>query len=409
MLKNTAQLISDLRKCSNGFFTLERILSYNKPLNIITGPRSTGKSTGTAVFSLLYFIRLGGGFLYTRRTKDETDLTKGAFFNDAVDIINEAGLGFQIVYFSCKGKEYYITVNYDNQSYNTEKYNSKGEVVDETPEERQERIEQETAARSKCCGRSLALSMVGKAKSGFDFRGIDNIIFDEFIAEEQTDYLGSVENPYVEYTKLISLYVTCDRKKGSAYRNETRIFLLGNMANVYNPILLKLKANTFLVNNDNAKFISPKNEAWVLQQAVPSKEAQEKIKKSYAYMLMDKSEQAYNFENKSRSGYTSKEYIRRDMPKNCIYISGFILNGVKHGIYRDQNFYIYINKYQSGKYEEALDIVSYSAGDTAMLVQHWRQSPYLNLIYKAFVQHKLYFDNQKTQHDLLMYLEFIPK
>lgn len=409
MLKNTAQLINDMRKCSNGFFTLERILSYNKPLNIITGPRSTGKTTGTAIFALLYFIRLGGGFLYTRRTKDETDLTKTAFFNDAIDIINDAGLGFKIVYFNCKGKEYYITVNYDDQTYNTDKYNSKGEVVDESPEEKQARLDQETAERSKCCGRSLALSMVGKAKSGFDFRGIDNIIFDEFVAEEQTDYLGSVDNPYVEYTKLISLYVTCDRKKGSAYRNETRIFLLGNMANVYNPILLKLKANTFLVNNDNAKFISPKNEGWVLQQVVPSREAQERMKKSFAYMLMDKSEQEYNFQNKSRSGYTSKDYVKKDMPKNCSYISGFILNGVKHGIYRDKDFYIYINKYQPGKYEEALDIVSYSAGDTALLVQNWRNSPYLNLIYKAFVQHKLYFDNQKTQHDLLMYLEFIPR
>lgn len=408
MLKNTAQLNKALQKCSNGFYTVERILSYNKPLNIITGPRSTGKSTGTAIFSLLYYIYIGGGFLYTRRTKDETDLTKGAFFNDAIDIINEAKLGFKIVYFSCKGKEYYITINYDNESYNTKKYNSKGEVVDESPEEEAERIEKETQERAKCCGRSLALSMVGKAKSGFDFRGIDNIIFDEFVAEEQTDYLGSSDNPYVEYTKLISLYVTCDRKKGSAYRNETRMFLLGNLANVYNPILLKLKANTYLVNNDNAKFISPKNEAWVIQQAIPSDAAQKKIKESYAYQLMDKSEQDYNFKNQTRSGYTSKKYIKREMPKGCMYVSGFILGGTKHGIYRDNNYNLYINKYQTGKNAEALDIVSYSAGDTALLVQNWRNSPYLNLIYKAFIRHKLFFDNQKTQHDLLMYLEFIP-
>ena len=96
------------------------------------------------------------------------------------------------------------------------------------------------------------------------------------------------------------------------------------------------------------------------------------------------------------------------MPKGCIYVSGFILGGTKHGIYRDNNYNLYINKYQHGKNTEALDIVSYSAGDTALLVQNWRNSPYLNLIYKAFIRHKLFFDNQKTQHDLLMYLEFIP-
>ena len=238
---------------------------------------------------------------------------------------------------------------------------------------------------------------------------MDSIIFDEFIAEHQTQYLGSYTTPDVEYENLISLFMSCDRGVGQYFRNETRMFLIGNMANVYNPILLKWGVNKYLRMSKDAKFIAPKGEGWVLQSVQPSQAFVEAAKDSNALLLMDESERNYNLGNEARAEEYSNVFINNDLPKSSIYRKGVILGGKEYGIYEDANGFIYINKFRKGEPADALDIVSYANGNANTLVTNWRQSPILNVVYIAFTRKKLYFNNATTQHDFMQYLEFIPR
>ena len=417
MLKDTSKLIKYIDAFAGEFYNLNKVLSYNRPVEIITGPRSTGKSTAVAGYVLIYRILLGGRFLYTRRRQNEVDLTKSTFFNDAINIINACNekydwWKFRISYFDCVGHDYHMTVNYDDENYETDIYDKNGDIIDETQEERAARLEKETKDRCELCGRSIPLSVAGNVKSGFfvfdDDKCIDNIIFDEFIAEDQTGYLGSVNTPDTEFKKLMSLYVSADRKRGVARRNEIRLFLLGNMANVYNPVLLKWNVNVYIMNTDNFRFIAPKDTFWVLEQPKPGKKAQEELKNSYQYQMMDDSERKYNFENVARSGYYGNEFVRPKLPSDAHYISGVIIGGNKYGVYHDDNGFIYINKWKSNAVTEATDIVSYANGDANLLVMHWRDSPTLYEIHERFLMRKLYFQNAKTQREFLQYLEFVP-
>lgn len=408
-MRNPANVIKMMRKTDNGFFSPERILSYGRPANIIIGHRSGGKSTGVARFVLFDAILNSRRFIYIRRRKDELDKTKKKFFDQAIDIINSSDLGFKIIYFDCVAGNYMMTVLKDGEEIVDDLYDDEGQKIDETEEERAERVSRETLKKAVKVGSTVALSESQKVKSGFDFSNTDSIIFDEFIAEHQTQYLGSSDTPDVEYENLISLFMSCDRGVGQYFRNETRIFLIGNMANMYNPILLKWGVNKYLRMSQGAKFIAPKGMGWVVQEVKPSDKFIEAAKNSNALLLMDETERNYNLGNEARSEEYSDAFIRSKVPNNSKYRSGVVLDGVEYGIYQDKDGFIYINKFRNNEPAEALDIVSYANGNANILVTNWRQSPILNVVYIAFLRKKLYFNNATTQHNFMQYLEFIPR
>ena len=79
-----------------GFFSLTPILSRGKYLNVITGKRSTGKSTGTSLYVLLYYLKTGKGWVYSRRTKDELLETCEHWFDNAVEILKNRGVNVDV-------------------------------------------------------------------------------------------------------------------------------------------------------------------------------------------------------------------------------------------------------------------------------------------------------------------------
>lgn len=407
-MRTQDNVLKYMAKTDNGFFSPMKILSYGRPANIITGHRSGGKSTGVGRFVLFDFILNKRKFLYIRRRRDELDKTKKKFFDNCIDIINKADLGFKIVYFDCEAGRYKMTINYDDQDYTPVKYNKDGDKEDMTPEEEEEARKKDIKSRAVDCGGAIALAMSQKVKSGYDFSDTDTIIFDEFIAEHQTDYLGSAETPDVEYENLISLFVSCDRGIGKYFRNETRIILIGNKANVYNPILLKWNVNKYLTMSPEAKFIAPKGEpGWVYEQVDPSQAFVNAAKNSNAILLMDEQERDYNLGNKTRAGNEGAEWIQNPPPK-ANYYKGIILAGNEYGIYQYNNI-MFIGKYQKGKRASAYDIVSLSRNDANLIVTNWKQDPIMLSIYIKFCRKQLYFNNQDTARVFLQYLNFIPK
>lgn len=396
-----------MQKTDNGFYSPLRAIDYGRPAIITTGHRSGGKSTGWARFVLLDYILNGHKFIYIRRRRDELDKTKQKFFDSAIQILNDADLGFKIVYFECKAGRYFITVDEDGANYSPQKYDKNGDLVEMTEEEEAEERAKSIKARAEDCGGAVALAMSQKVKSGYDFSGVTTLLFDEFIAEHQTDYLGSHENPDVEYQNLISLFVSCDRGVGQFFRNETRIILIGNKANVYNPILLKWRVNRYLAMSEDAKVIAPKGEGWIYEVVQPSDRYIEEAKKSNAILLMDQEERDYNLGNKTRAGNEGSEWVAK-VPQGAYYKAGVILNGKEYGLYI-YNDIMYVGPVKGGGKMNAYDLVSASHHNDALIVTNWKQDPIMFSVYYKFIKRQLFFYSQDSAREFLQYLKFIPK
>lgn len=290
-----------------GWFSMTPILSRGRHLNVITGKRSTGKSTGAALYILMDYLKTGKGWIYSRRTKDETDLTCFSWFDNAVDILREEGVDVSVEY---RGGHYYVN----------------GEEA----------------------GRAIPLSLQQKSK-GDNLSAYNWIIYDEFISFDRR-YLGGRENPLFEYQALMSLYQTADRGIGVAHRNEVKIIALGNSDSYYNPIYMAVGIDRYLTLETH--FLAPKDEEWVVEQLrADDAMAAEDYKNSVSYKLSDERTKDYAYENIARE-QTENEFVeKRNEPMDAV--CNLIYDGTEMGMHfswRDGIFYIDNNKVNKKTY-----------------------------------------------------------
>lgn len=265
-------------KLTKGWFSARHAISYNRHFMAVTGKRSTGKSTGVAIWLICEYYRTRQGWIYSRRTKDTSDLTCREWFDNACDIINaEYNIGLKV---TCKGGYYYLSDKSDTI------------VNDEDTEDLQEPEREEHV-----CGRVIPLSLQQKYK-GSNLSMFDYIVYDEFIAFPGESYLGSSTDIIREYKALMSLFETVDRGIGCAHRNAVKIFCLGNNDTYYNPIYIALGADRYL--RTDTKILAPKGEEWLVQQLSPEDAPKaEEYKDSVGYKLADARTKAYAYENKA--------------------------------------------------------------------------------------------------------------
>lgn len=369
-------LYGNLDKCSGKFYNVKKILTYGKPWNFITGSRSVGKSTNLAIYCILDYLENVHKFIYVRRTKDEVLLTAPTFFGNAIPIIN-------------KYTEYKIkSVEYKKQKY----------FIEFEPEnEDDEPVIEE-------CGMVIPLSLEQKYKSA-NLSDYFNVIYDEFIAKNSSQYLGSSQTPDREYKAVLSLYQTIDRGIDRPYRNETKIFFLGNTATVYNPLFLSLGIADYVTNNPEAKMISPKNKLWLLER-IETVEALKDIQDSYAYQLADEEERAYAYENKG-SEASDTAFIKE--PEIAVYDETFCLNNIDYGVCHDTAYNYYIGKpnYKATQKKYSLDVNSHTGIDLK-LIHRMMQHPMTMFLHDAYINGRLYFNNARTKQEWLKYLQFIP-
>lgn len=364
---NYGNIYKQLDKCCKGFWTPKNVLTYNKPVIVITGSRSVGKSTGVAVLCLLDYIKNNHKFMYVRRRQTDTQKTCKTFFTNAIEIINRKS-DFHISGFKYYCGKYYIQ-------------------LDESENEEAEWHE---------CGSATPLSMEEELKSSV-FSDYFTIIYDEFISKNANKYLGTKANPDFEWDSVVSLYQTIDRGVDRPYRNETVIFLLGNKSTIYNPICLSLGIADYV--NKGAHFTSPKNKIWIWED-VDKVEAVKEIEKSFAYQMSSESVKKYAYENE---GSDTEYFIRK--PKVYRYFITFKLKGEGYGVYidKEQNFYI---GYPRTDYSYiSLDVDSHDGNDLH-LVNNWRSDPFMKIVTEAYTKGRLYFFNGKIQSAILKYLEF---
>lgn len=364
---------------SNGFWSCKKMVTYGRPFNFVLSGRSVGKSTNIACFILLDYLLNKRRFIYMRRDKDTVLLTATSFFENAVTILNEIlpqfeeFKGFKMA-IKLESRKYYIATEWDDE----------GEPI-----------------WGDDCGCTVALSIERKSKSSA-LGDVFNIVFDEFVERDEKNYLGNADNmDTVEYRAVMSLYHTVDRTVGRVFRNETRVFFLGNIETKFCPLLMKLGISNYMVNGAN--FIAPKGVQWVLEQ-VRNIDALKHREQSFAFQLSTEDELDYSFSSDVKQ---DKIFIKKPGPSE--YIWTVILEGKEYGIRRSIHQVIpemYVCKPEPGYQKLALDIKGHTGIDY-QLIKSWKSHPATMRLSEYFERGMLYFYNEETKNIFLKYLQFV--
>lgn len=366
---NSGNVYKYLDQCANGFWSCKRLLTYNRPIIVVTGSRSVGKSTGVACYAILDYLVNDHKFFYLRRRPKTLQQTCKTFFTNAVQIINMR-TSFNIVGFRYNKGDYEIGVEKTGD----------GEIA------------------WKPCGKAIALSEEENYKSNV-FSEYCTVIYDEFISKDANRYLGTKDNPAVEWDALVSLYQTIDRGVDHPFRDETRVFLLGNKSTIYNPICLSIGIADYV--REGARYTAPKDKIWVWED-VDRVEKTAEMEKSFAFQMSSDAVKDYAYRNK---GADSDHFIKK--PTIARYINTVRLRSIEYGIYVGDDSCFYISKPKEGYPIISLDVESHRCEDLFM-IQKWRESPTLTTVAEAYKRGRLYFNDGKTQAAFMKYLEFMP-
>ena len=364
MIKNDTipKLYKYLDICSGNYYNVKKICTFGRPLNFIVGSRSIGKSTSLACLSILNYMENGKKFIYTRRTKDEVLLTCRTFFDNAVGIINSKLNLRKIKNIEYKSRNFYIIY--------------------------------EDGTREKC-GECIPLSMQQKYKSA-SYSDYNIIIYDEFIAVGGASYLGNVNYPDQEYDFLMSLYQTVDRGQDNPYRDETRIFCLGNSWTIYNPIFLSFNISDYI--DETSEWIRPRGEGWVLHN-ISDVDATAGKEESNAFLLANQKLKDYAFYNKSIENDRYIEKLPKGQPYD--YICTLLYDGDKYGIYEINSVY-YIGKPLKSARESSLSNRDHYGNDLYLLTA-WTEEPIMCGLITAYKRNRLRFCAGKAKNTFLKY------
>lgn len=363
-----------LDMCSNGFWSPKKALTYNKPIIAVTATRSVGKSTGVALYVLFDWLVNRHKFMYIRRRQRDTYKTCKTFFNNAVLIVNKY-TPFNIRGFKFDKGFYWIATECDI----TDDENGEPNLIWEQ------------------CGMAAPLSEEEDLKSSV-FSEYFTIIYDEFISKDRNKYLGTKATPEMEWECLNSLYQTVDRGIDRPFRNETRIFLLGNKATIYNPICISLKISNYVHKGQH--FTAPKDQIWVWED-LDKVEATAAMEDSFAFQMSTESVKNYAYRN---LGKDTDDFIKK--PTIAQYVVTLKLHNVLYGVYKDDKYNFYIWKSKPDYVVYALDVGSHKESDL-QLINKWRDSPLMRMLSEAYKRGSLYFGDGNIQNAFLLYLEYL--
>lgn len=352
---------------TKGWFSLRKPLSYGRHFIAITGKRSTGKSTGTSLYILMNYLETDKGWIYTRRTKDEMDVTAPTWFDNAVEILNS--------YITDKADK--IKVEYQGGTY----YVNGVEA-----------------------GIAIPLSLQQKYKST-NLSFADFIIYDEFIAFEGTGYLGGATNPLKEFRAILSLFQSTDRTVGEAFRNEVVIIALGNNDSLFNPLYMGLGVDKFI--RTDTHFLAPKGEEWVVMQ-MKSEDAEEAeaYKDSVGYKLSDERTRDYAYENLSKEETAKTTFVQKittPLKQLCnLHFDGYDM--IMSVNYREG--FVYISRgHVEGMPDYALTVADHRPNYTLTL--HGGNQGYLGLLRQMYDTGAIRFENLKCKFCIDNFFKFV--
>lgn len=373
-----------LEALSGDFWSCKKLLTYGRPFNFVTSERSVGKSTNIAMFLLLEWKYNRRKFIYCRRDKDTIQLTGPKFFDNAVKILNEKMPKLdpnyrQIVQMELSGGKYLFA---DEVEYKDEE-------------------DEEPTPVSVEIGYTIPLSLEAKSKST-PFGDVYNIVFDEFLERDPSKYLGNKQTmEYAEYEAIMSLYESVDRCIGRSYRNETRVFFLGNIKTKFCPLYLVMGMAEYVVSG--AKFIAPKGKYWLMER-VDGIEATKDKEQSFAFQMATEDHRKYAFSTDTAEDST---FIKK--PGASEYLETVRIDGKDYGVRMSINEIIpemFIGKPEQGRRIIALDNNSHNGIDYE-LISAWRTFPLTKRMADMYQKGLLFFDNEYTKQVFLKFLQFL--
>lgn len=383
--KKVKDRIPSYDELTEGWFSVRPIMSYQRHLMCVTGKRTSGKSTGVSLFVLLEFRRTHQGWIYTRRTKDETYLTAPDWFDNACEILNK--------YLS---EDKQINILYRGGNY----YYHEGPIR-EIDEDGNEKEISGLYDDQYICGKAIPLSQQQKYK-GSNFSWIDYIIYDEFVVfEGSSPYLGGFANPLLEYRMLMSLYQTVDRGVGVPYRNQTKIFCLGNNDSYVTPIYMALGVDKYI--RVDTRFLAPKGEEWVVQQLKAEDTTKlEDYKNSISYKLADERTREYAFENIAREEADTQFVQKLKVTMHPLFNATF--DGYDMIVYQYSKGWYVMPGHQNGLHSYALTLKDHSIDRT--LTSGSYGFP-LQQMKKNFADGFVTFENKKCKMCFMSYFRFV--
>lgn len=300
----------NLEKLCAGHWSPRRLLSYNRILNMVIGPRGSGKSTGIPLYLVKDFLETRACdpmigeyphvFTFMRNTKDGYAETCGGFFENVEKIIKDrAGID--------------ISIRYDGGA-------DGGEYV----------IDDQLA------GYGFPLTYYDDHKS--TTKRVYNMYIDEFVAEGksngQNGYNGGKSRPLFDPEAVMSLMTSYDRGISESYkdmfRNEVRIFMSGNNYSYNCPYYVYFGIDKYL--RTDSQFIAPKEALWVLEQTRPTEEYKEAAAESNVMRLMNEKDAAFSFDNKPRIGTDNGAFLAK--PKGVRNtLCNLHADGCDYGVY----------------------------------------------------------------------------
>lgn len=299
-----------LDKLCAGHWSPRRILSYNRTLNIVTGPRGSGKSTGWPIQLVSRFCATRTNdpiigeypelFVFMRPDPRGYGESAPGYFDNVMQIIRDRlGITLDIKYKGgADGGEYLI----DGQ----------------------------------LAGYGFPLGRYLDYKS--TTRRVYHMLLDEFVAEGKstggTGYNGGKARPMFDPEALMSLLVSYDRQVSDDYegmfRNEVKIYLAGNNYSYNTPYYVYFGIDKYL--RTDSKFIAPKGAEWVLEQTAPPPEYSRAAEKSNAAALMGARDAAYTFSNTAVQGADVSAFVKR--PRGQLSaICNLVSDGDTYGVY----------------------------------------------------------------------------
>ena len=369
------KLYKYLNKISEGgWYNIQPLLTYRKPALFITGERGTGKSTSPACMLLLNYLVLGGHFIFIKERFDDIPAVANGYFDNAAMLINEkcAGMGLPEI----KDVKYY-----QRRFFIATEEDEKGKLVYNE------------------IGIARALEKQNQTKGLVDDK-TNILFFDEFISDDPDSYIGGGSQRELEWTRLLSLFITVDRRKGERYSNSTLLICAANKSTVYCPILIGAGVINYL--QDGQKITSPKNKMWVWEDTDKVEVEGQPVEESFGYLLADEATKRVSYDNISLD---DSAFIKK--PEIAKYIMSFRLRGQDYGIYADSENYWYIAEPKEGYKIIALDPISHNATDFE-LISAIKENHVMERCVEQYKRGRLYFGTGAIKNALLKYLKFMP-
>jgi hypothetical protein len=315
-------------------FNLNKLLSYNRILNMVCALRSYGKTYRTTKYVVNRFLKHHEQFVYVRRYKP--DLKHVATFFDSLIKENE----FPDVNFEVRGKEFYID----------------GEIA----------------------GWAVPLSSAQSYKS-VSFPNVTTIFFDEFLIEKgKTFYLPN------EPEILLNLMDTIIRD-----RDNVRVICMANAVTVANPYFLYFN----VVPDPDKEYTVTKN--IVINTPDGHEFAEERQKTKLGSLIRSTPYGAYSLDNKF-VGDSNTFIMPRSKSSRFLGAVKYHSDTIGLWLGFDEGL-IYASEKADPSYP-ALAVTSSDHGLNTYLISNYTHNPLLTQFVKAYKIGYLRFESQKVKH-----------